>query len=83
VYQNTKDKVKAIQELCHKYNLNLFEVCYMGDDLPDLDVLKIVGLASCPSDAVTPIKEVCSWVSDHEGGKGAVRELMDFLIQIK
>jgi 3-deoxy-D-manno-octulosonate 8-phosphate phosphatase (KDO 8-P phosphatase) len=80
VYQNAKDKTKALEELAALYNLKLEEICYMGDDLPDLGALKIVGLSCCPSDAVPSVKEESLWISSYKGGRGAVRELTDFLI---
>jgi 3-deoxy-D-manno-octulosonate 8-phosphate phosphatase (KDO 8-P phosphatase) len=83
IYQNVKDKVKIIEELASMYNLNLDEICYMGDDLPDLPVLKTVGLSCCPSDAIAEVRDACNWTSSYEGGKGAVRELTDFLIKAK
>lgn len=83
IYQNAKDKTKAIQELATQHKLSLHEICYMGDDLPDLPVLKMVGLACCPADAVPEVKKECGWIASHRGGKGAVRELTDFLIASK
>lgn len=83
IYQNAKDKTKAIEELANQYNLNLQEICYVGDDLPDLPVLKMVGLSCCPLDAVSEVRAVCSWISSYDGGKGAVRELTNFLISSK
>ncbi len=81
IYQNSKDKVKALEELANKYQLKFDEICYMGDDLPDLPALKRVGLSCCPSDAVLEVRENCSWISSHEGGRGAARELTDFLMK--
>lgn len=83
VYQNVKDKTKIIAELADQYSLSLDEICFIGDDLPDLQVLKIVGLACCPSDAISEVQAASVWISSYEGGKGAVRELMDFLIAAK
>lgn len=83
IYQNVKDKVKIIEELASMYGIRCNEICYMGDDLPDVPALKIVGLACCPLDAVTEVLEACNWISSHEGGQGAVRELTDFLIKAK
>jgi 3-deoxy-D-manno-octulosonate 8-phosphate phosphatase (KDO 8-P phosphatase) len=83
IYQNVKDKTKIIEELATIYNIDCSEICYMGDDLPDLPALKMVGLACCPSDAIIEIREACSWISSHQGGQGAVRELIDFLIKAK
>lgn len=83
IYQNAKDKSKAINELANQYNLKLEEICYIGDDLPDMPALKIVGLSCCPADAVLKVKECCHWISSYEGGKGAMRELTDFLMTLK
>jgi 3-deoxy-D-manno-octulosonate 8-phosphate phosphatase (KDO 8-P phosphatase) len=80
-YQNIKDKVKVIEDLAAQYNLGLEEICYMGDDLPDLPALNKVGFACCPADAAFQVKEACDWISKNEGGYGAVRELTDLLIQ--
>ncbi|HEY4831934.1 MAG TPA: HAD-IIIA family hydrolase [Waddliaceae bacterium] len=83
VYQNVKDKTKLIEDLAIMYGLSCDEICYMGDDLPDLPALKMVGLACCPLDAVAEVREACSWISSNKGGQGAVRELTDFLIKVK
>ena len=83
IYQNVKDKTKVMHELAEQYHLSLEEICYIGDDLPDLPVLKMVGLSCCPSDAVSEVKEASCWISSFEGGRGAVRELTDFLIASK
>jgi 3-deoxy-D-manno-octulosonate 8-phosphate phosphatase (KDO 8-P phosphatase) len=80
LFQNAKDKVKVIEKLASQYGIRSEEICFMGDDLPDLQVLKRVGLAACPSDAVNEIKAVCNWISKYEGGRGAVRELVDFVL---
>ena len=55
----------------------------MGDDLPDICVLEEVGLKCCPNDAVEPVKKVCNYISSLNGGKGAVRELCDFILNSK
>jgi len=79
VYQGSKNKFKAIQDLMAKYNLDLSEIAYVGDDLPDLCALREVGLAFCPYDAVEEVKQICHFISTKEGGKGAVRQITDFL----
>ena len=55
----------------------------MGDYLPDLCVLKEVGLKCCPNDAVDEVKEICNFISTKNGGKGAVRELCNFILKSK
>ncbi len=80
LYQGYKHKLPALEELLKKYNLNLENVAYMGDDLPDICILAGVGLAACPSDAVKEVQETCNFISRYGGGKGAVRELCDFIL---
>ena len=83
LFMGQKNKIEALEELVEKYNLNLDEVAYMGDDLPDICVLKKVGLKSCPNDAVSEVKENCNFISSYNGGRGAVRELCDFILKSK
>ncbi len=80
LYQGCKFKLPALEELLKKYNLTLENVSYMGDDLPDICILEKVGLACCPNDAVEEVKEICNFVSSKNGGRGAVRELCDFIL---
>ena len=80
LYMGQKNKVLALNELCKKYNLKKEEVAYMGDDLPDICVLKEVGLSCCPADAVYEVQTICNFISTKKGGKGAVRELCDFIL---
>ena len=83
VFQGAKNKFEAIKVLMAKYNLDLSEIAYVGDDLPDICVLEKVGLACCPVDAVDEVKRICHFVSDKEGGKGAVRQITDLLMAAK
>lgn len=79
LYMGQKNKLNALNEMLEEYNLDYSEVAYMGDDLPDLCILKEVGLASCPNDAVQEVKNVCHFISSKRGGRGAVRELTDLI----
>ena len=85
LFMGQSDKMLAMNQLLEEYNLDLSQVAYMGDDLPDMPVLKKVGLASCPNDAIDEVKDLCHFVSSKNGGRGAVRELTDliYLSQIK
>ena len=69
----------AMKQLLEEYKLDLSQVAYMGDDLPDICVLEKVGLACCPYDAVEEVKGICNFVSSKNGGRGAVRELTDLI----
>lgn len=81
VYQGVRHKIIALQEIMAKHNLGFEHVAYVGDDLPDLCILEKVGLAFCPIDAVSEVKKVCHYVASKQGGKGAVREITDFILQ--
>ena len=78
--QGQQYKIPALEEIMAKYNLKYENVSYMGDDLPDLCILEKVGLACCPADAVEEVKKVCNFQSSINGGRGAVRELCDFIL---
>ncbi len=83
LYTGQKDKTKALEDLINKYNINKSQVAYMGDDLPDICILKQIALACCPKDAVSEVKKVCNFISKKKGGRGAVRELCDFILEAK
>ncbi len=80
VYQGRQYKLPALEEIMAKYNLSYENVSYMGDDLPDICILEKVGLSCCPNDAVEEVKRICKFKSSLNGGRGAVRELCDFIL---
>ena len=80
LYQGQRYKLPALEEIMAKYNLTYENVSYMGDALPDVCILEKVGLACCPNDAVKEVQEVCNFKSSINGGRGAVRELCDFIL---
>lgn len=79
VYQGSKNKLEAMEELLNTYSVSFEEVAYVGDDLPDVKVLEKVGLACCPADAVDEVKKVCHLITRKNGGQGAVREITDLI----
>lgn|SRR5574344_432465 len=81
LYEGCKNKLEALNDLMNEYNLKPSEIAYMGDDLPDICVLKTVGLPSCPNDAVEEVKAYAKFISSKNGGRGAVRELCDFILK--
>lgn len=81
VYQGAKDKLVPFEEILQKLQLTADEVAYMGDDLPDLPVLRRAGWAVAPHDAVGEIKPYVHYVTSRPGGRGAVREVCDLLLQ--
>ena len=80
LHQGKRYKLPTLEELKEKYHLSYDEISYMGDDLPDICCLEKVGLACCPNDAVDEVKNICHFVSSKGGGRGAVRELCDFIL---
>lgn len=81
VYLGISDKWPCFKQWIEKYDLKPEEVMYMGDDLPDYPVMKRIGIAVCPADAVEEIKSLCKYISDKKGGEGAVRDVMEQVLR--
>lgn len=71
-----------LQQYCTEHTVSLATVLYMGDDLPDMDVLKSVGLACCPADAVPEVKALCHYISAKNGGDGCVRDVIEKVLKM-
>jgi 3-deoxy-D-manno-octulosonate 8-phosphate phosphatase (KDO 8-P phosphatase) len=78
---NSKNKADDYNEFCKKYALKKEQILYMGDDIPDYEPMKMSGLAACPSDAVEEIQNISHYVSDKEGGKGCVRDIIEQVLR--
>ncbi len=81
VVQGRLDKGRAVEELATRMGVPLERVCFIGDDLADLSALARVGLAAAVADAVAEVKSKADYVTELPGGKGAVRELVEFLLR--
>ena len=81
IHQGSKNKLETLKEILKKYSLNMDEVAYMGDDLPDLCILEKAGLSACPYDAVDEVKQTAHFISSKNGGKGAVREFCELILK--
>lgn len=81
VYQGIFDKKKTLEEILSRHNLRPEEVAYIGDDLGDLEVIKAVGLAAAVADAHPLVKEHSHFICRQSGGKGAVREFIEFILE--
>jgi 3-deoxy-D-manno-octulosonate 8-phosphate phosphatase (KDO 8-P phosphatase) len=82
VYLGASNKIDAFEDLKMCYDLSNEEILYMGDDLPDYDVMKLAGLACAPQDAAPEIKEIANYVSPVLGGEGCVRDVLEQLLKI-
>lgn len=77
VFANEADKLTVLKKWCKELNISLEETAYIGDDINDLTVMKHVGVAACPCDAVAEIRNVVHIVLNRKGGEGCVREFID------
>ena len=82
-YAKSSDKIVDFNDFINKYNLKSEEILTMGDDIPDLDMLELSGLATCPKNAVPEIKGVVDYISPIEGGKGAVRDVIEQVMKVQ
>lgn len=83
IYKGCKDKAAALKNFAQKYNLELEQVCFMGDDVNDVSALELAGLAAAPATAHEAVRSKAKLVTKCSGGQGAVRELLDFILSDK
>ena len=76
-----KDKLSEIKKLCREYQVDLKSVCYIGDDINDLEAIKAVGYGCCPVDAVQTVKQSADYVTSVKGGDGVIREVVEKIIR--
>ncbi len=83
IYLGTPNKVETFKEYCGIYQINPEQVLYMGDDIPDYHVMQLVGLPTCPQDASPEIKAISNYISHKNGGKGAVRDVIEQVMKVQ
>ena len=83
IHLGVPDKVETFKDYCQDYSINAKKVLYMGDDIPDFHVMQLVGLASCPQDASPEIKSISGYISHKNGGKGAVRDVIEQVMRVQ
>ncbi len=81
VYLKSYNKLADFNSFLEKHNLKNEEVMYMGDDIPDYEIMKQVGLPCCPSDAAEEIKSISVYISDKKGGEGCVRDIIEQILR--
>ncbi len=81
VFLGVKNKVDVLNSYVKKHNLAFKNILYMGDDLPDFEVLTLCGVATCPADASEEIKHISNYISTKNGGNGAVREVIELVLK--
>ena len=76
-------KIDIFKKWAEKNDLKLEEILYMGDDIPDFEIMQITGCPCCPSDAVAEIKEISKYISNHAGGEGCVRDVVETVMRVQ
>lgn len=80
VYQGIHQKLEVLEEIMNDLQIDLKEVCYIGDDINDLPILNRVGFPAAPNNAVQIVKKNAQYVAKLNGGEGAVREIIDHIL---
>jgi 3-deoxy-D-manno-octulosonate 8-phosphate phosphatase (KDO 8-P phosphatase) len=76
-YENVADKSACLDHFISETGIPAENILYMGDDIPDYNVMKRVGIATCPADAIPEIKSISAYISGREGGRGCVRDVIE------
>lgn len=79
--QGVKDKESALLHLASELDIDVNQMCYIGDDLNDLTAMNMVGLAACPANAIEEVKQAAEIVAERMGGNGAVREIIETILR--
>lgn len=81
IYLGVENKLERLNQLLKSWNIDYSVCAYIGDDLPDLEIMKLVELPCCPSDAVPEIIDVSKYISSLNGGNACVREIIEKILQ--
>ncbi|HKC68041.1 MAG TPA: HAD-IIIA family hydrolase [Bacteroidia bacterium] len=83
VFLKQHDKLSCYKDFIAEHNIDEKQTLYMGDDLPDYEVMQRVSVACCPADAVTEIKNISIYISDKKGGEGCVRDIIEQVMRVR
>jgi len=83
VYMQVENKLEKLHELSAQFNLQKEDILFMGDDIPDLEAMQYCGLACCPADAVSEIKNISKYISPVKGGEGCVRDVIEKVMKLQ
>ncbi len=81
IYLNITEKMEALEDFYFKYDIDPGTILFMGDDLPDYEVMKKCGVPTCPADAAEEIKSVSKYISNFRGGDGCVRDVIEQVLR--
>jgi 3-deoxy-D-manno-octulosonate 8-phosphate phosphatase (KDO 8-P phosphatase) len=80
VAKGCKDKKRALEDFAQRNGLDLSEICFMGDDVNDLEAMRIAGIGAAPADGRPAVLACAQFIATSNGGNGAVRELLDAIL---
>ncbi|WP_461787957.1 KdsC family phosphatase [Pedobacter sp.] len=83
VFLGVSNKIEVFNNYIHQKGISPSQVLYMGDDIPDLEVMKLVGIATCPGDAVDEIKAAARYISPKNGGEAAARDVIEKVLKVR
>lgn len=83
LYWGIIKKEVILNKVCKDYKIKSQEVAYIGDDINDIELLKLVGLSAAPSDALDSVINMCDYTCSHSSGNGAFRELADLILSVQ
>ena len=81
IYMKSSYKIGDFDDFAQKHNLSKDDILYMGDDIPDIEVLRECGIPCCPNDAVDDVKQFCCYVSPKNGGAGCGRDVIEIVLK--
>lgn len=82
IYLRSSNKWGDYEDFRHKYSLEHGQILYMGDDVPDYQIMQRVGVPTCPSDAASEIRDISVYISDKSGGQGCVRDVIEQVLRL-
>ncbi|SHI53057.1 3-deoxy-D-manno-octulosonate 8-phosphate phosphatase (KDO 8-P phosphatase) [Mesonia phycicola] len=83
IFLGVEDKVECLNTFFNNHQIKAENVAYMGDDIPDIFPMKLIGLPTCPQDAVPEIKAISKYISHKNGGEGAGRDLIEQVMKVQ
>lgn len=83
IHMGVSEKRKFVSEFTSRHQIKKEEILFMGDDMPDLEVMDLAGIASCPADAINEIKAVAGYISPFNGGVGCVRDVIEQVMKAR
>ncbi len=83
IWMQVEDKAAILRKLIEEQNLSKESILYMGDDMPDKEVMQLTGLPCCPADAAQDIKEISLYISHLKGGEGCGRDVIEKVMKLR